>query len=133
MQPCKRNFRLDATGSGRHDAAMLGNALIINRIGPAVFAKLAGVFGGTSVRIPVRPATLQARVPALTDDEAEHVVGIAGDTVLYVRRNDRILARQSHVAALHAAGVSVSNIAAEVGLSDTRVRQILRERKNHAL
>lgn len=108
-------------------SAMLGNSEILRAIPPATLSKLVRVFAGRTVRVPAKPQTLRRTVPDLSEAEARAVVGIAGDTVVYFRRRDAIQARQARVRVLRANGFSVGDIALEVGLSETRVRQIIKE------
>lgn len=106
---------------------MLGNAQILKAIQPTARVKLEARLGGQSARIPQKVETLRRRVPELTASEAEQVIGVAGDAVVYFRRADAILARHSRVRVLAASGHSTAEIALEVDLSERRVRQILKE------
>lgn len=105
---------------------MLGNRQMTQRIHPAVFSKLVAVLGGTTTRIPVRAETLVKRVPSLTLIEAEHVVALAADVPLYIQKHELITAKHSRVRALATAGVTVRNIALELGYTDANVRKILK-------
>lgn len=106
--------------------SMAGNAEILRDLPPLAREKLFAALGGRQIRIPTKVSTLRKRVPELSEDEAAAVVGIAADAFVYFRRSDAIQARHSRVRVLFANGVTIPNIAAEVGLCETRVRQILK-------
>lgn len=88
-----------------------------------MFAALAG----RQIRIPQTVGTLRRRVPELSEAEAAAVVAIAKDEQVYFRRSGAIEAKHSRVRVLRSNGIAVWAIAAEVGYSEARVRQILKE------
>lgn len=106
---------------------MSGNAELLQKLPREIEAKLSSALAGRKIRIPLAWEVLRRRVVDLTEDEARTVVGIAGDAVVYFRRRDAILARHSRVRVLSSHGTAVPHIAQEVGLSEERVRQILRK------
>lgn len=105
---------------------MAGNAEILRDIPPLAREKMFAALGGRQIRIPTRPVTLRNRVPELSQEEAAAVCGIAADAFVYFRRSDAIEARHSRVRSLRTNGIAVPAIAAEVGYSEARIRQILK-------
>ena len=106
---------------------MAGNAELLRDMPASARGKLFAALAGRQIRIPCKAVTLRNRVPDLTEEEAAAVVAVAKDAHVYFRRTDAIQGRHSRVRVLSANGVTVPCIAAEVGMTESRVRQILKK------
>lgn len=123
-----RNLRQDAQATLRHPEAMLGTAQIRRELQPAVLAKCNAFLAGRQAYIPTRPERLLKIVPTLSLDEAQAVCDLADHAVerrIYFK-NDRIQARHSRARVLKANGIRIADIAAELGLTESAVRHILK-------
>ncbi len=106
---------------------MSNSLFALQRIPLDTRQKLVARLGGLQIRVPTRPETLLHSVPSLTPAEADLVTREIGGEIIYLPQLDKRRARDSKIRILFIHGTPINHIAAEVGLSATRVRQIIKE------
>ncbi len=113
-----------------YDPNLPGNT-VIQELGVKFFHRLQAALGGQTIKPPKKASALTDQHPlvrALGQDDAERLCKAVGGEQFYIPRGTRRLSEHiDAVARAVAAGKSVPQIAAELGISDRHVRNLKKQ------
>lgn len=103
------------------------NQELLEVSGSECVAALRRAAGGTTIRIPVNPATLVKKLPEIEPQAASLLCKRAGGDLVYIGngKHEKRLLRDARVRVEKANGKSVAEIALAYDLSERHVRRIL--------